>query len=335
MRGDGRGAVAGSSARHGERRAPGRASRSARRARRSGGERPFPNLANHPASLRDGWVGTAPERFDRSVVGSEAFKIAPFHRRIGHRTSRSTGAPRRARRSDPGRAPRRASRAPPPRRRTPRARSAMPRRRARSGRDARALVLAVALLASVATPCVASPGTRVARAAASDADDGTARSSRAPGRALLEPRAAVPSSAVDWSAWRYRSNDEVAAALEHLHRGPCAGTSALTSMGASGKGVPMRVLEISLEPGRVSAKPSFAFIGNMHGDEPVGRELILRLGKLLCDALREPEDTPTSSEMRRTPTRTRTWRSISRRRDRWRDPRGSSSRRPSTPTGSR
>ena len=172
----------------------------------------------------------------------------------------------------------------------------MPRRRARSGRDARALVLAVALLASVATPCVASPGTRVARAAASDADDGTARSSRAPGRALLEPRAAVPSSAVDWSAWRYRSNDEVAAALEHLHRGPCAGTSALTSMGASGKGVPMRVLEISLEPGRVSAKPSFAFIGNMHGDEPVGRELILRLGKLLCDALREPEEPNVSLE---------------------------------------
>ena len=172
----------------------------------------------------------------------------------------------------------------------------MPRRRARSGRDARALVLAVALLASVATPCVASPGTRVARAAASDADDGTARSSRAPGRALLEPRAAVPSSAVDWSAWRYRSNDEVAAALEHLHRGPCAGTSALTSMGASGKGVPMRVLEISLEPGRVSAKPSFAFIGNMHGDEPVGRELILRLGKLLCDALREPEEPNVSAE---------------------------------------
>ena len=161
---------------------------------------------------------------------------------------------------------------------------------------ARALVLAVALLASVATPCVASPGTRVARAAASDADDGTARSSRAPGRALLEPRAAVPSSAVDWSAWRYRSNDEVAAALEHLHRGPCAGTSALTSMGASGKGVPMRVLEISLEPGRVSAKPSFAFIGNMHGDEPVGRELILRLGKLLCDALREPEEPNVSLE---------------------------------------
>ena len=84
------------------------------------------------------------------------------------------------------------------------------------------------------------------------------------------------------SEWRYRSNADLASALDALHAGPCAGVSSVTSIGTSVKGEEMRVLEVSTDPGRTQAKPSFAFLGNMHGDEPVGRELILRLAELVC-----------------------------------------------------
>ncbi|KZV28947.1 carboxypeptidase D [Dorcoceras hygrometricum] len=43
------------------------------------------------------------------------------------------------------------------------------------------------------------------------------------------------------------------------------------------------VLEISDRPGQIEAEPAFKFIGNVHGDEPVGRELLLRLGSWICD----------------------------------------------------
>ena len=133
--------------------------------------------------------------------------------------------------------------------------------------------LAVVLLAASATASDASGvAASIARA------NGTSRplGSR---RALLRA-ASVPR--VDWTEWRYRSNDELAAALEDLHSGACAGLSALTSIGRSAKGEDIRVLEISAEPGRVQPKPSFVLIGNMHGDEPTGREFILRFARLVC-----------------------------------------------------
>jgi carboxypeptidase D len=86
------------------------------------------------------------------------------------------------------------------------------------------------------------------------------------------------------SEWRYRSNADLASALDALHAGPCAGMSSVTSIGTSVQGEEMRVLEVSSDPGTTQAKPSFAFFGNMHGDEPVGRELILRLAELVCGA---------------------------------------------------
>lgn len=42
-------------------------------------------------------------------------------------------------------------------------------------------------------------------------------------------------------------------------------------------------MEISNNPGKEEAKPAFKFIGNVHGDEPVGRELLLLLANWLCD----------------------------------------------------
>jgi carboxypeptidase D len=96
------------------------------------------------------------------------------------------------------------------------------------------------------------------------------------------------------SEWRYRSNADLASALDALHAGPCAGMSSVTSIGTSVQGEEMRVLEVSSDPGTTQAKPSFAFFGNMHGDEPVGRELILRLAELVCGAANAGDGAATS-----------------------------------------
>ncbi|KAJ6938975.1 hypothetical protein NC651_005416 [Populus alba x Populus x berolinensis] len=45
----------------------------------------------------------------------------------------------------------------------------------------------------------------------------------------------------------------------------------------------MRVIEISDKPGEEEPEPAFEFIGNFHGDKPVGRELLLRLANCICD----------------------------------------------------
>ncbi|KAJ6938977.1 hypothetical protein NC651_005416 [Populus alba x Populus x berolinensis] len=44
-----------------------------------------------------------------------------------------------------------------------------------------------------------------------------------------------------------------------------------------------RVIEISDKPGEEEPEPAFEFIGNFHGDKPVGRELLLRLANCICD----------------------------------------------------
>ncbi|XP_057974501.1 carboxypeptidase SOL1 isoform X2 [Malania oleifera] len=63
----------------------------------------------------------------------------------------------------------------------------------------------------------------------------------------------------------------------------CSSISRMYSIGTSVKGVPLWVIEISDKPGEEEAEPAFKFIGNVHGDEPVGRELLLLLANWLCD----------------------------------------------------
>ncbi|XP_019258651.1 PREDICTED: carboxypeptidase SOL1 isoform X2 [Nicotiana attenuata] len=57
----------------------------------------------------------------------------------------------------------------------------------------------------------------------------------------------------------------------------------MISIGKSVLGVPLWVMEISDKPGKEEAEPAFKYIGNVHGDEPVGRELLILLANWLCD----------------------------------------------------
>ncbi|XP_059630399.1 carboxypeptidase SOL1 isoform X2 [Cornus florida] len=80
----------------------------------------------------------------------------------------------------------------------------------------------------------------------------------------------------------YMSNSDLEKAIKAFDR-RCANVSRIYSIGKSIQGVPLWVMEISDKPGEEEAEPSFKFIGNVHGDEPVGRELLLRLANWLCD----------------------------------------------------
>ncbi|KAL3504584.1 hypothetical protein ACH5RR_034425 [Cinchona calisaya] len=80
----------------------------------------------------------------------------------------------------------------------------------------------------------------------------------------------------------YMSNADLEKAIKAFNR-RCSSISRIYSIGKSVLGVPLWVIEISDKPGKDEPEPSFKFIGNVHGDEPVGRELLLHLANWLCD----------------------------------------------------
>eukprot|EP00249_Psilotum_nudum_P024692 c29265_g2_i5 orf=101-1795(-) len=79
----------------------------------------------------------------------------------------------------------------------------------------------------------------------------------------------------------YMSNLKLEKSLKDFAR-ECHNISRLYSIGKSSMGFPLWVLEISDKPGGMEAEPAFKYIGNMHGDEPVGREILLMLANWLC-----------------------------------------------------
>ncbi|KAM7518656.1 hypothetical protein LguiB_017618 [Lonicera macranthoides] len=80
----------------------------------------------------------------------------------------------------------------------------------------------------------------------------------------------------------YMSNSDLEKAIKSFGD-RCSSISRIYSIGNSSLGVPLWVMEISDMPGKEEAEPAFKFIGNVHGDEPVGRELLVLLANWLCD----------------------------------------------------
>ena len=60
---------------------------------------------------------------------------------------------------------------------------------------------------------------------------------------------------------------------EHMHGfvKRCSSIARVFSIGKSGEGRALWVLEIAATPGLEQAKPRAKYVANMHGDEPTGR----------------------------------------------------------------
>jgi hypothetical protein len=74
------------------------------------------------------------------------------------------------------------------------------------------------------------------------------------------------------------------ASLQRIATTRCPAVTRLHSIGTSTEGRPLWVLELSESPGVANpAKAEVRLVGNMHGDEVVGRELLLRFASQVRD----------------------------------------------------
>ncbi|XP_015886375.3 carboxypeptidase SOL1 isoform X2 [Ziziphus jujuba] len=99
------------------------------------------------------------------------------------------------------------------------------------------------------------------------------------GRSLIVKDQAQRSADV---AKGYMTNTELGDAIKAFGQ-RCSNISRIYSIGKSVNGVPLWVIEISNKAGEEEAKPAFKYIGNVHGDEPVGRELLMLLANWICN----------------------------------------------------
>ncbi|KAL3108442.1 hypothetical protein niasHT_015364 [Heterodera trifolii] len=97
-----------------------------------------------------------------------------------------------------------------------------------------------------------------------------------------------PADSADDLLWsRYHDQNAMEELLEKVHS-KCPNVTRLYSVGRSVQGRDLAVIEFSLHPGRHQIlKPEMKYIGNMHGNEAIGRELLLRLAQFLCDGWRQ------------------------------------------------
>merc|ERR1719402_65509 len=83
--------------------------------------------------------------------------------------------------------------------------------------------------------------------------------------------------------FKHHNNTEMAAVLQQVHN-QCPDISRLYTLSEpSVNGIPLYVLEITDNPGKHEIlEPEVKYIANMHGNEVLGRELLLHLADSLC-----------------------------------------------------
>ena len=107
--------------------------------------------------------------------------------------------------------------------------------------------------------------------------------------------------ATSTSERRYLSNDALAAAMRETVKTTCAGASRVVRLGSSTRGVDVLAMYVGRGAGYASTTTKeeeederddamtrdgrlrFGLVGNMHGDEPLGREIALGVAKWVCE----------------------------------------------------
>uniref|UniRef100_A0A158R4K0 Peptidase_M14 domain-containing protein n=1 Tax=Syphacia muris TaxID=451379 RepID=A0A158R4K0_9BILA len=84
---------------------------------------------------------------------------------------------------------------------------------------------------------------------------------------------------------QYHDHEQLKNILENINK-KCANYTELYSIGSSVEGRELYVITLSTTPGQhIPLKPEMKYVANMHGNEPIGRELLLRLASYLCDEI--------------------------------------------------
>ncbi|KAB7504589.1 Carboxypeptidase E [Armadillidium nasatum] len=89
----------------------------------------------------------------------------------------------------------------------------------------------------------------------------------------------------DTFEWRHHNNSEIPQVLKNVVS-KCPDISRLYALSeTSVRGVPLWAIELSDNPGvHEILEPEFKYVANMHGNEVLGRELLLGLAEDLCDS---------------------------------------------------
>lgn len=86
--------------------------------------------------------------------------------------------------------------------------------------------------------------------------------------------------------YEHHSRGQLRTALEQVIR-RCPDITLLHSLGTSVEGRQLWLIEFARQPGvHIPGVPEFKYIGNMHGNEVVGREMLILLAEYLCDNYR-------------------------------------------------
>ena len=90
--------------------------------------------------------------------------------------------------------------------------------------------------------------------------------------------------ALDGGDFVYHNTKELVEYIDDLHKKYPNITTTYRDLGESVGGRVLWAIEISNNPGKHELlEPEFRYIGNMHGNEMVGREILLHLAKYLCE----------------------------------------------------
>ncbi|CAJ0576896.1 unnamed protein product, partial [Mesorhabditis spiculigera] len=99
--------------------------------------------------------------------------------------------------------------------------------------------------------------------------------------------AAAPTQPDEWK--QYHSHEALTEKLTEINE-KCPDITTVYSIGQSVEGRELLVIHFSSTPGSHEIlKPEMKYVGNMHGNEPVGRELIIRLADELCNGFKNKD----------------------------------------------